>query len=34
MTKALGGELWHGVGHGANDKPNQPLQPPSTTTKV
>ncbi len=31
--EALRGELSHGVGHGANDKSNEPLQPPSTTTK-
>jgi len=34
MTKTLKGEPLHGVGHGANDKSNEPVQPPSTTIKV
>jgi len=33
MMKVVRNELSHGVGHGANDKTNEPLQPPSTTTK-
>jgi hypothetical protein len=31
--EAFRGELSHGVNHGANDKSNEPFQPPSTTTK-
>jgi hypothetical protein len=31
--KAFKSELSHGIGHGASDKSNEPLQPPSTTTK-
>jgi len=31
--EAFKGELLHGGGHGANDKSNEPLQPPYTTTK-
>ncbi len=31
--EALKGEFSHGVGRGANDKSNEPLQHPFTTTK-
>jgi hypothetical protein len=33
MMEALKGEFSHGVGRGANDKSNEPLQHPFTTTK-
>jgi len=33
VIEAFKVEFSQGIGHGANDKSNEPLQPPSTTTK-